>query len=328
MEPATLAPASIAAPGTATATTTTLRFKDITLADLPAINRVIQQEDSRTCDYTIGGLYMWINYFRYQYCIVRDTLFIKGVSEESLDDVAFSFPIGPMPTDRALELIDDYCEANGLTMRLSAIPESKLSDILAYDSSLIPDELTDWADYLYDAKSLTTLSGKKLSKKRNHVNRFMADNPGALLEPLTLDNIHEVLDTFVAWSDEAANDPDDPDALRATAIEERRQVEQVLSNYICYPFEGAILRDDKGRMVAFTIGEKIGDTLFVHIEKMDHNVAGAGETVNCLFARMMTERYPDIAFINREEDAGDPGLRRAKESYHPVMLLKKYDLYR
>lgn len=82
--------------------TTTLKFKDITLADLPAINKVIQREDSRTCDYTIGGLYMWIDYFRYQYCIVRDTLFIKGVSEESLGDVAFSFPIGPMPTDLSL----------------------------------------------------------------------------------------------------------------------------------------------------------------------------------------------------------------------------------
>ena len=70
-------------------------------------------------------------------------------------------------------------------------------------------------------------------------------------------------------------------------------------------------------IVAFTLGEVIGDTLYVHIEKMNHLVNGAGETVNKLFAELMTGHHPEVRYINREEDVGDPGLRHAKESYHP-----------
>ena len=79
-------------------------------------------------------------------------------------------------------------------------------------------------------------------------------------------------------------------------------------------------------IVAFTLGEVIGDTLYVHIEKMSHDIAGAGETINRLFASMMTTIHPSVQYINREEDVGDPGLRHAKESYHPLELLKKYNV--
>lgn len=102
----------------------------------------------------------------------------------------------------------------------------------------------------------------------------------------------------------------------------------VLDNWDVYSrvFEGGVLRDSAGRMAAFTIGEVIGDTLFVHIEKIDHAVAGAGETVNKMFAARMTGTHPEVRYINREEDVGDPGLRAAKQSYHPLMLLPKFNV--
>ena len=74
------------------------------------------------------------------------------------------------------------------------------------------------------------------------------------------------------------------------------------------------------------MGEVIGDTLFTHIEKMDHEVPGAGETINKLFAEHILTKYPEIRYINREEDAGDEGLRQAKLSYHPAIILNKYDI--
>lgn len=76
----------------------------------------------------------------------------------------------------------------------------------------------------------------------------------------------------------------------------------------------------------FTAAEIIGDTLIIHIEKMDHEVAGAGETINKLFAAEMLHRHPQLRYINREDDAGDPGLRYAKESYHPLRLLRKFNV--
>ena len=100
----------------------------------------------------------------------------------------------------------------------------------------------------------------------------------------------------------------------------------MLDNLSRYPFEGAVLSTPTDGIVAFTIGEVLTDTLHVHIEKMNHKIPGAGETVNKLFAEMMTQRNPEILYINRQEDVGDPGLRYAKESYHPLTLLHKYNV--
>ena len=74
------------------------------------------------------------------------------------------------------------------------------------------------------------------------------------------------------------------------------------------------------------MGEIIEDVLYVHIEKADRNLNGLYEMINMSFSKDMKETYPSLAYINREEDAGDPGLRKAKESYHPVMLLNKYNV--
>lgn len=295
-----------------------LKFKPITQADLPEINRIVQMSRSRTCDYTIGGIFMWVDYFRYSYCIYADTLFIRGVSESNLTDEAFSLPVGAMPVAESIELLRAYCRVNGLVMRFSAIPEDKLTDFRSVGLTTCR-QLEDWDDYLYDIDALASLRGKKLSKKRNHVNRFMADNPGYSFGPLTPAEARCLEVTCSGWLE-----PDD--VTQRSSLAEHKAVLDVLANMVCYPFEGAVLRNSAGRTVAFTLGEVIGDTLFVHIEKMDHSVAGAGETVNTLFARYMAERYPGLRYINREEDTGDPGLRKAKLSYHPSMILHKYDI--
>lgn len=264
---------------------------------------------------------MWVDYFHYEYCIVNDTLFIKGVSEVHPELPAFSLPVGAMPLRESVRMITEYCRREGIAPRLSAVPEDKMAELISVSGGRV-EELTDWSDYIYDAAALASLSGKKLGKKRNHVNRFMADNPGYAFEQLGEHNMAEVRQAYMDWigSDATAG----LDA--ASAIEESAQTLAVMDSYGRYPFEGAVLRDGSGRIVAFTMGELIGDTLFTHIEKMDHTVAGAGETVNKLFAAMMTERHPDLRYINREEDAGDPGLRQAKMSYNPAIVLKKYDV--
>lgn len=299
-------------------TASPLRFKKITLADLPEINRILQGSTSRTCDCSIGGIFMWIDYFDYSYCIYRDTLFIKGVSELYPDKPAFSLPLGKMDVANAINLLKQYCKENNIKLRFSAIPEDRLDEFRSVGISDV-EQLVDWGDYLYDITTLATLSGKKMSKKRNHVNRFEIENPGYSLEAITPANVHRLKVEFDSWLS-----PEDLD--RQTAVEEHRQVVNVLENLVCYPFEGLILRDKDKRPVAFTLGEVIGDTLFVHIEKMRHDVAGAGEMINKSFANYMHERHPDLKFANREEDTGDLGLRKAKESYHPEMILKKYDI--
>lgn len=301
----------------------TLHFLPMTDDTLPLVNSLLQLGSSRTCDYTIGGIYMWVNRFRYQYCVYRDTLFIKGVSETDSTLTAFSLPVGPLPLEQAVALIKEYCAAHGLHPVFSAIPEDRIDYLLSVsDNGGDIVELDDWADYLYDVHSLATLTGKKYSKKRNHVNRFLTENPHYTFEPLDYTLLPEVL-MFQTGMKHEPDDADDPEM----AAYEAGQCTRVLNRYNSYPFEGAVLRDETGSICAFTCGEVIGDTLYVHIEKMLHTVAGSGETINKMFAAEMLRRHPALRYINREEDCGDTGLRRAKESYNPVMRLRKYNVF-
>lgn len=301
-----------------TRTMSPLKFKRIMLEDMDIISNFLKKSASRTCDYTVGGIYMWVHYFNYRYCIYRNTLFIEGVSEEDMSRPAFSMPLGDLPLAEGIELLRGYCADNGYKLRFSAIPEDRLEEFKATGDWTI-EPLADWADYLYEADAMATLSGKKLSKKRNHVNRFMADNPDARLIALTPDNVDKVLEAFYGW------DTDDMESL--TAIEERDMTVNVMRHLDELPgFEGAYLEDGRGNIVAFTVGEVIGDTLYDHIEKMDHNVSGAGTAVFNLFVKELVAKYPELRYVNREEDVGDEGLRKAKQSYHPSALLQKYDL--
>lgn len=295
-----------------------LRFRPLTIADIPTVRPFLQSAPARTCDFSIGGLLMWAEYFNYTFAIWRDTLFIKGVTEDDVTRPAFSIPVGALPLEESVRLLREYCrQRDCMPLTFSAVPEVCVEPMRLMGATAVTP-LDDWGDYLYEAEALASLSGKKLGKKRNHVNRFMADNPGYTFVPLT----HDVLDDVKRFYRNAPL----PVTKPALADVEREQVMDVLNNLDRYPFEGAVLSTPADGIVAFTLGEVIGDTLFTHIEKMNHTVAGAGETVNRLFAEMMVERHPDLRYINREEDVGDPGLRHAKESYHPAMILRKYNV--
>ena len=295
-----------------------LRFSPLTLDAVPRIQPYLGCSASRTCDFTVGGLLMWTDYFNYTYAIYNDTLYIKGVTEDDVTRPAFSLPVGRTPLQESIALLKDYCRDNGcMPLVFSAVPEMYVEPLRLLGATAVT-QLDDWGDYLYDAEALATLSGKKLGKKRNHVNRFMAENPGYTFEPLTPDKVGDVMRFF--------HDTHLPLSKPAIADVEREQVISVLENLDRYPFEGAVLSTPAHGIVAFTLGEVIGDTLYVHIEKMNHEVNGAGETVNKLFAELMTGHHPEVRYINREEDVGDPGLRHAKESYHPAAILTKYNV--
>lgn len=301
-----------------------LRFQDITPEALPEIERIVKSSNSMTCDYTVGGIFMWVDYFRYRYCIYEDTLFISGAEENHRDKVAFSCPIGKLPLNTAIELLRDYCREKDITLRFSAIPADKLICFTTINPECEVEPLDDWSDYLYELESFATLAGKKMAKKRNHVNRFMADYPQALLSPLSREDVPGLLKSMREWH---AMNPGLSGDEDSTEDEEFRQVADVLQNLEKYNFEGAVLRTSpEGDIAGFTLAEIIGDTAFVHIEKMNHGIAGAGETLAHLFARRLQELHPEVKYANREEDCGDEGLRRAKESWHPAMLLKKYNV--
>ncbi|MDE6854659.1 MAG: phosphatidylglycerol lysyltransferase domain-containing protein [Muribaculaceae bacterium] len=296
-----------------------MHFGRVTAADVPRFSPMLHSAATRSCDFTAGGIFMWADYFRYEAAVQDGTLFISGLSQDASRIPSFLLPVGDMPLEQAVELLRAHCRASGRPLLISAVPEDRLPELLPLGVVRV-DELGDWADYVYRADDLSALAGKAYSKKRNHVHRFEADNPGAVLETLTMANAAEAA-AFLQ-----NHDMQSEKANPVMAAYERDRCLDVLRDYTAYPFEGVVLRGGDGRIVAFSIGELSGDTLIVHVEKMDHAVSGAGEAINCYFARYMLDRHPELVYINREDDSGDPGLRFAKESYHPAFLLRKYNV--
>ena len=295
-----------------------LEFRPLLLSDMDVVRHYVNYNHYRTCDYTLGGIFMWVDYFGYEYCVFDDTLFIKGSSENHPGLVAFSLPLGTMPIDRSVVAIMEYCEANNIKPTFSAIPADKVDVVASVCGGKI-EKLDGWSNYLYDAKSLASLQGKAYSKKRNHVNRFLIENPAYKFEMITKNNMAEVLDLLSKTDLSEKSD-------KNIASYELAQCYDVLSNMDKCLFDGALLRTQDGCVCAMTLGEVVGDTLYVHIEKMNHDISGAGETINKLFAAEIIGRYQGVRFINREEDMNDEGLRFAKMSYHPTDLLDKYNV--
>lgn len=295
-------------------------FRKITPDSMDEIWPFLLKENGRTTDFSYGGLLMWVETFGYEYAIFNQTLFIKGVVEDNRAVPAFSLPIGRMPIAESVRMLHTYCRMAGISLEFSAVPEYALEEFEKAGAKRV-EPLSDWSDYLYPAEQLAALKGKKMSKKRNHVNQFISLNPEWSAEPLTDSNLPETMDFMVTYDSQLDNAPMGHEESRL-AREAIRLCASGRTRYV-----GMVLRDGNGRICALSVGDIKNDTLYVHIEKADRNVPGSYEMINREFAASICAAHPEIRFINREDDSGDLGLRLAKESYHPCEMLRKYNVF-
>ena len=172
----------------------------------------------------------------------------------------------------------------------------------------------DYADYLYLRTDLATLSGKKFQSKRNHVNKFKRTY-NYEYTAITPDRIQECIDLEAEWC--KANDCDQHEGTG----NERRALLYALHNFDELGLTGGILHVD-GKIAAFTFGMPINQETFgVHVEKANTQIDGAYAMINYEFSNHLPEQY---IYVNREEDLGIEGLRKAKLSYQPTIVLAKY----
>lgn len=292
-----------------------LEFRPITIESFHDIIPYLTQQTFRTCDFTIGGIYMWIDYFKYEYCIANNLLFIKGYAENENKKLAFTLPIGMGSLSDGITLLKEYCDYHHLPILLSAVPEdgrTQIEQLFSVQSTPLPD----WSDYLYSQKDLSTLPGRKFNKKRNRVNKFYKDYSNISNERITEDNIEEVKRFFHEFC--SLNQKES-----LYFAYEEAMVNRVLDNYFGLNFIGWLLKVENS-IIGFSIGEIVNDTLFIHIEKAFKQYAGVYEAINLLFVQ--NAATTDVTYVNREEDVGDEGLRKAKLSYNPTSILTKYNI--
>ena len=283
-----------------------LDFRPVTLDDSILLRRLLGGE-GRICDSTAGTVLMWRRYFDTRIAFAGETAVLRA-SYRGRN--VFTRPFGPDP-DGAVAAIIDFARENSLPAEFGFLDEESAKHLAERFGAAVTQD-ADGADYLYPAENFIAYAGKHLREKRNHLYQFRREYPDAVFEPIGDANIHEVMSFFDSYC--AGNESDE-----ALAVTENDICREVLENRGSYGFLSLALRIDGG-IRAFTAGEVAGDTLFVHIEKADRNTRGAYQAIASEFVKSV----PGISFVNREDDSGDPGLRKSKMSYRPCALLGKY----
>ena len=287
-------------------------FQELTLAQIPLLKDFFSRANSRLCDPTLGGSVMWRNTFHTRYAVQEDILFFR--SEIAPGKWAYTAPLGDL--SRGVEILLQHCGAAGEELVFCSAGETEKEEILRILPGYRAVETRDWFDYLYLAEKMESLAGRKLSGQRNHRNFFLKTHPDWRFEAIGDDNIEDVKRFFETFCRETKKES-------VYFRDEETAVREVLEYRKEYGFFGGLLRSE-GEVRAFSFGEVMGDTLFIHVEKADRKVRGSYQMILSQMASHYGKK--PVVYINREEDVGDAGLRYSKEEYHPHCLLKKYIL--
>lgn len=299
-------------------------FHKVTLEDKKWMQKLLQEDGWYGSEYSFGINVLWgIKYHievaqAHDCCIVRYGLCGEYPWDNMMqgDCWIYSFPIGAGDKKAVLdELVAEY-RSRGKTLIMNSVGEEARAQLLSwYPGQFLIEENRDYEDYIYDREKLATLSGRKMHNKRNHIARFK-DAGEWSYEPLTDNNLEECKALCRRWVFSREDKWNDDMAIELKVLDAAFKLKDELG------LIGGVLRQ-KGQVVAFCMGEAINlDVFVVHFEKALPEYQGAYPMINQQFVQHACGSYK---YINREDDAGDPGLRRAKLSYYPEILLKKYD---
>ena len=290
-----------------------LNFHPLTIADRAAVQAVSLVAGRRNCNFTFANLVGWQFWYNTEVCVLPNAVVLRF----NLDGKrAYMLCMKGTPS---CELLQALCEDCGKRLTLLGLEDEvalQLQQQACRKGIVISvRSQRDQYDYIYRRHDLALLQGGKLQAKRNHVNRFLSKYPGFEYRPLEPSLFNECRRVATLWHDEKEHEnPAYGDTLEA----EKRVMETVFSYWDELGMRGGGIFVD-GRMVAFSYGAAVTDDTFdVCVEKADRYVEGAFSIINQQLCAHLPENF---TFVNREEDMGLPGLRKAKLSYHPVYLL-------
>lgn len=289
-----------------------LEFRDITLSDRERVQRALTASDFMGCEYSFANNIAWRRLADSKISFYKD-FYICGAFGGDTPRPRFILPAGTGSYKEVIGELRRFSEAEGSPLILTSVTDRGLELL----SELFPGEYTveddrDSSDYIYLRSDLVDLSGRKYHAKRNHLARFKELNCEYSL--ITEND----LDECIIFCTETYNNADSPDH---SFIAEQFAINTYFSHFRELGLAGGIIRAE-GKIIALTLGERLNsDTFCVHIEKADTAYAGIYAGINNLFVRSSMD---GMKYVNREEDLGIEGLRKAKLSYHPAFILRKY----
>lgn len=292
-----------------------LDWKKPELNDGEWIRPIVDEAGAMGSDLSFANIYLLRDKYDIEITGYKDFLIRKYHGKGTRN--GYTFPIGNGNLEKALKEIEADAAARGEALRFSFVTEKQremLEQIYPGRFEYI-DDLGD-CDYVYSRQDLAQLPGKSYHKKKNHVSKFTRQYPEFRYEELGKCNVEDAAVVEDGWYYDHLQSEDDSQKLEYNSIKE------ALNYYEELNLSGGIIYVD-GVAVAMTIGSRISaDTVDVHFEKAigEYAVNGGYAAINNMYAKSQS----GVEWLNREEDINIEGLRKAKQSYHPKILLKKY----
>ena len=289
------------------------QFKELSLEDKPLFDTAFQQYPPLISEFTFTNLFIWRHAYRFK--MARFKKFICLMSEKK--EGPFFFPsIGEGDVVECYSALLRYLKEKGHFPRICRVPEAMALGIDWKAAGLVAELDRNQSDYVYLVEDLATLKGRKYHRKRNHIKQFTGKYSFQYV-PLAPEWISECLHLQDAWCDIRKCDATPGLASEALAVKE------ALTNFETLGIRGGAIRID-GRVEAFTLGEPLNsDTVVIHIEKTNPAYDRLYPTINRSF---LEKEWSGYRYVNREQDLGEEGLRKAKESYFPHHMENKYSI--
>ena len=289
-------------------------FQRLKLSQKQQYEAILFSEAERGCEYSFANKYLW---GQQRTAFLHDCVaFFSHFEGKSV----YSYPMGNGDRKAVLEDMIQDAHVRGIPCRITGMTEENRQEL----ESWFPEQFVirsdrDYFDYVYAVDDLADLRGRKFQKKRNHFNRFRTENPDYEVRELNRCNMHQALRMVDDWY--RIRIKADP---HGNYLLENLAMARVFQRYEALGMEGIMLLS-KGEVVAVTMGSRMSaDTFDIHFEKAREDVDGAYNAVNCEFARHLRLKHPEVKFLNREDDMGLEGLRKAKLSYNPHHMVEKY----
>lgn len=295
-----------------------LQFQKIEAANIAALTPLYGKRPNKTCDSVILDSFLWREYYHIQFA-VSDGKAIQWLMEEgkvmhsampicSQEDLPHYFNEIVEYFNRELKQPFKIHLADEEAVEYLKLKENPAFEVI---------EQEDLKDYLYDGEALRTLSGKKLHKKKNNLNSFIKTYEGRFeYRRLSCEDRYDVWRLLDRWRDNKGERVENHMDYEVWGIHEILKNCGVLAIRM-----GGVYID--GELEAFTIGSynAFENMAVIHIEKANPEIRGLYQYINQQF---LLHEFPEVPLINREDDLGIEGLRKAKMSYNPCGFARKY----
>jgi hypothetical protein len=281
-------------------------FKPIELEDKAVIESFISRHPSAVCELNFGNIFLWRAFERSKFTLIHGNLCI--LCSPPSEPAYFLQPIGGEKIEETMEACLSFAP------RISRVDE-EFAVKFGRPFRCEPDR--DNFDYVYSAKDLICLKGKKYDGKRNRIRKFEKTHCFRYLKlvPEHMEGCRRLLDEWIGAK--AATDG------FITGVW-KQVIEEAFRNFEALGLVGGAI-EVEGDIAAFSIGAEFSpDTALIHIEIARPAYDGLNQLMNREFSR---NSWSNFRFINREQDNGNLGLRRAKTSYHPHHMVNKYNIW-